>query len=308
MNGSNTMNIKQTLLDTEEFVDNKFLDEYVSLMQSNIDTKRVRCKTNNHHIVPRYVYKKKNLSIDNSSDNMVNLLYRDHILAHFYLSGCAIGQGKYWNLYAIYKNSGQKYFNKSDLDFVENLDSFQKIYEEAVHGVPNHRKGDKVSQATIEKMQFAQKLRCTERGPSNAGYVWINNGVKDTMIPKERLTVCLNNGYVKGRLYTHSEETKAKLVTYGKRSEEFCEKMRQIALKQPKKTAEAIEKNRKFLIEYYKTHENPFSGKKHSAETLAINRAKHLGKIAINKDSVVKMIVPEQYDMYALNGWNRGRK
>ena len=90
---------------------------------------------------------------------MVNLIYKDHLLAHYYLIGCAIGQGKYWNLYSIFLATGHKYVSQSDIDFIKQLPQYQEMYESAINSAPNHRKGTTVSKETIQKMSEAQKLR-----------------------------------------------------------------------------------------------------------------------------------------------------
>ena len=76
------MQLKERLLNTGDFVDNEYLDKYIQLVLPNQNTKAVPCKTNSHHIVPSYYYRQHKLPVDNSLENRVNLLYRDHMLAH----------------------------------------------------------------------------------------------------------------------------------------------------------------------------------------------------------------------------------
>lgn len=49
----------------------------------------MKFKTQLHHIIPRKYYTYNKLEINNSRENLVNLLYKDHILAHYYLALCA---------------------------------------------------------------------------------------------------------------------------------------------------------------------------------------------------------------------------
>lgn len=80
--------MKQKLLETNLFIDNEYFEKYIELIVNN----RVaysKGKTNRHHIIPKYYYKDKGLDIDNSEENIVTLLYKDHILAHYYLSMCS---------------------------------------------------------------------------------------------------------------------------------------------------------------------------------------------------------------------------
>ena len=55
------MSLKNNLISLGLAVDNKFLDSYCSLIESNRETKREKSKTQKHHIIPRYYYKKNNL-------------------------------------------------------------------------------------------------------------------------------------------------------------------------------------------------------------------------------------------------------
>lgn len=80
--------IKECLLDKGIVYDNEYLNKYVNLIYSNIDRPKETFKTNRHHIIPRSYYKMNNVEVDNSSDNLVNLMYKDHALAHYYFALC----------------------------------------------------------------------------------------------------------------------------------------------------------------------------------------------------------------------------
>lgn len=80
--------MKEKLLGLGVFVDNEYLDLYCSLIESNRQTKKEKFKTQQHHIIPRCYFKFKDEPCDNSKTNLVNLLYADHIKAHYYLSQC----------------------------------------------------------------------------------------------------------------------------------------------------------------------------------------------------------------------------
>jgi hypothetical protein len=77
--------IKEQLLATGAFLDNEAFSNYCQLIVSNRDTKSVKGKTQKHHILPRAWFKLHNKPIDNSKDNLVNLLVVDHVKAHLYL-------------------------------------------------------------------------------------------------------------------------------------------------------------------------------------------------------------------------------
>lgn len=95
-------NLKQKLLDLNIFEDNEYLDKYVELIESNRETKKERFKTDKHHIIPRCYFHLNKIKIDNSKENLVNLLYKDHVLAHYYLVLCSSNDYiKYSNQFAF---------------------------------------------------------------------------------------------------------------------------------------------------------------------------------------------------------------
>ena len=76
--------LKSKLLDTDVIRDCEFLDSYVDLILKNQNTVSVKSRTQVHHIIPRSYYELKKQPVDNSPANLVTLLYKDHILAHYY--------------------------------------------------------------------------------------------------------------------------------------------------------------------------------------------------------------------------------
>lgn len=95
----------------------------------NIHTDRIRGKTNLHHIVPKYYYLDRHIQIDNSPNNLVNMLYSDHILAHYFLAMCSstdVGRAK--NIISIKFLLGGKSIDEIKIDEID-LDEYQKMYE-----------------------------------------------------------------------------------------------------------------------------------------------------------------------------------
>ena len=96
-------------------LDNEYLDMYVELINSNLCTKKEPYKTQVHHIIPKYYFKYFNKDIDNTAANKVNLLYKDHLLAHYYLYKCSSGQFKASNSSMLYiALSSKNYINHFD--------------------------------------------------------------------------------------------------------------------------------------------------------------------------------------------------
>lgn len=73
------------------FMDNEYFSKYIDLINKNQHRCYVSGQTQTHHIIPKCYFRKNNLPIDNSDANKVNLLYKDHLLAHCLLSLCTVG-------------------------------------------------------------------------------------------------------------------------------------------------------------------------------------------------------------------------
>ena len=296
---------KEYMISTGYFLDNEYFDKYIKLIDLNKETCKQSYKTQVHHVIPKHYYTQNNIDIDNSPNNLVNLTYKDHMLAHIYLSGCTIGRNKYWNLYAVFRMS---HFDQKSFDEIQNnLECYQNIYEEAV-SVPNHRKGCKISETTRLKMQESQKLRVQLKGCSNKGYMWVHNDTKEYMIPKSELDEYIENGFVYGRLYRHSSQTKKVIgekSSRWERDENFKKKMSEIASKQVH-TEEQNKKHSEWMKEHFSGKDNPFYGKHHSNESKEKISLAKSGKIAVNKEGNVKMISPSELEFYISEGYSRG--
>ena len=122
--------LKEKMLSTGVCVDNEYLDKYIELICNNSLREREVFKTEEHHIIPKYYFEDNSLEIDNSKSNLVNLLHKEHILAHYYLALCSEGKNVSRNALSIrYVLHGQ---SLSDLNVEEiDFDEYQKIYEDA---------------------------------------------------------------------------------------------------------------------------------------------------------------------------------
>lgn len=111
--------LKKKLLDTGIFYNNEWLDKYINLIIINKDQIKIKFMTHKHHIIPKYYYEMNNIDIDNSAQNIVNLIFNDHALAHYYLALASV------NKRLLYKNY-------QAIKFICNLDSerFENITEE----------------------------------------------------------------------------------------------------------------------------------------------------------------------------------
>ena len=304
------MNTKEKLLATHDFIDNEYLDKYVDLIDKNFSTDAVSKQTNKHHIIPAYYFRHFDLPVDNSEENLVNLYYRDHMLAHLYLSGCTEGRNRYWNLYSIFMMSGQRYLAADELEFLEKLPEYQTLYEQAISAAPNHRKGTTVSEETRQRMREASALRAA-MNPSAKGRIWVNNGELDKMIYPQDFEEYESLGFVAGRVFRHSEEYKREQAkrSSGPRSAEFCERMREVAIQSNKnRDPESYKKAGRKLSALYQERGGTFKGKTHTEEAKQKNRIAHEGRICITNGLKDKTVLPEELSSYLDSGeWHVGR-
>ena len=122
-------NLKQKLLLTNYFIDNQYLDDYINLVSNKV--KKEAFKTQQHHIIPKTYFKHLKLAIDNSMDNLVELLYADHVKAHWLLQKCTIGFLKRNNGYAIRFLINNKNFNTYN-PTMDDWIFLQKLYEDSI--------------------------------------------------------------------------------------------------------------------------------------------------------------------------------
>lgn len=119
-----------TLVTLNGFVDNEYLHRYVSLVERNTNTSVRGHKTNKHHIIPRCWFKLNHCSVDNSLSNLVNLVYREHVLAHYYLCLCTTDKLQYANELALVCLVSRKNLNSVDKQLVTTLPLYNKIVED----------------------------------------------------------------------------------------------------------------------------------------------------------------------------------
>ena len=131
------MNIKKRLLETGVVDDNEYLSKYIELIESNVNTKHISFKTQRHHIIPKCYFKLVNKQCDDSKENIVYLLYKDHVLAHYYLSLCSKdNEFKFNNICALkyclnHRDYKKQDFYKDERHVLEQLDYLQELYEDS---------------------------------------------------------------------------------------------------------------------------------------------------------------------------------
>lgn len=229
------MNIKEKLIEIGFAIDNEYLQKYCELIDSNKDREKVKHSTHCHHIIPRYYFEHNRISIDNTSDNLVNLLFKDHILAHYYLANCCNEEYKKSQEEALFFLCRQR---SIDSQFLEDLDSVQKLYadlsirkSDALKGIPRSEETrKKISESNRGKVfsdETKQKLSEQKMGEKNPQFGkpktpeqrasisntllkkkrrWYTNGESNIMIDEDE-SQDIPNGFYRGM----SEETKKKI-------------------------------------------------------------------------------------------------
>lgn len=116
-------NLKQKLLSLGTFNDNQYLDFYCDLIERNRKTLKEKSVTQCHHIIP------KCLKGGNSKENLVNLKYSDHILAHYYLCLCINDKSIKYKLENAFLHLTYRKWKLEDFE-PEKLEYFDDIYKE----------------------------------------------------------------------------------------------------------------------------------------------------------------------------------
>lgn len=122
--------LKEHILEHEGFLDNNYLDSYVRLIERNRRTVRKPGSTNMHHIVPRSWFRINKQPVNDSLPNLVNLTYRDHVLAHYFLCLCTTNSLLYANELALFLLTSRKKLNLSERLLVQGLPLYNNIYED----------------------------------------------------------------------------------------------------------------------------------------------------------------------------------
>lgn len=256
------------LLDKNYIIENEFYIKYVNLIKDNLIRCKEKYKTQKHHIIPKCYFIYENIQIDDSKMNTVNLLYKDHILAHFYLAQCAINlRFKYANISAIEHLIGSRYHDKQEYrNFLNNLDLYQDLYE-----------------------FYKQNLRVYKSCKGvNQGKVFITNGTINKRVYKEHLDNYLNNGFRLG--ITHTIKEKKKTINNGYKELIVPESQLQGYLNLGWQLGRC-ERIRQQMS-------NINIGRKHAPTTL--------NKKAIKKDACTKFVEQSQLQEYLDTGWELG--
>lgn len=159
--------LKAKLLSTGYFEDNTYFHKYLNLICDNQQTLYDADIMQEHHILPRSYYEITGLRIDNSTDNLVSLLYKDHVLAHYFLAQCTTGLllKAMCNAFMMLTNFSMP----EEQELIKNLDNYQMLYEQTAKfrkGIEPPNKGKAMSaeqRAKISKSLQGHKVSAETR-------------------------------------------------------------------------------------------------------------------------------------------------
>lgn len=121
-------NLKEQLLRIGLVKDNEFLNKYVDLIYTNKNRTMEKFSTQGHHIIPRYFKKIIGDETIEAKENLVNLLFSDHLLAHYYLMKCSsTTEYELANANAIIKSMNNPHSIGAEQWLLENKSLLQKI-------------------------------------------------------------------------------------------------------------------------------------------------------------------------------------
>jgi hypothetical protein len=303
--------LKEKLLATSLFIDNAFFQSYIELIEKNLLTEPQKSTTQKHHIFPKCLSKRLNLMIDNSSANLVNLLYKEHILAHYYL------------IYA----TEDRYLKTA------NIHAFNKLLKMQGHWLDEASLQDLLHKQQ-EIYEQTGSLRSELSRRINSGGCYVNNGIKSKHIQLNELDTYLAQGWKRGQIQNHSASRGKIVITDGIHEKRVLSKdldafleagwiMGRVNKGRPHKKTHrsyivvwspelnierhiSTEDKETFLANGFKLGglkcEKPY---KKCPASKAGKATKN--KIWIHNDLQTKMILPVDIDEYLIAGWVLGR-
>lgn len=297
-------NLKEQLLGINLVINNEYLDKYIELINNNLKTPKQTYKTQIHHIIPRYYFKCCNLKIDDTKQNLVNLFFKDHILAHYYLTKCSsTDYYKYSNLLALqYMLNGELNFSQDILLDIQNEYEKTRNYIREKNPMFNldiklrHDKimatdevRNKISNTMKKKAEDGQLFSDEHRkklSSSTKGKIYIHkDNVYTTIYPNE-LEKYISEGWEKGDF---------------KLSKEHIEALRKSHLGK-KYSAET----RKKLSDAHKGKPPSNKGIPHSQETKDKISNKLRGRKWVNNGLIQKQVPKDELQKYLDDGFKLG--
>lgn len=148
------MKLKDKLLSCGLVHDNEYLDKYVEIMETKSSPTKQIGIHNRHHIIPRFYYRTNRIPIDNSSGNIANLVFKDHILAHYYLALCSVDKYRFMSELSFFRTTGFMTLPNSE-EAMGDMERYDDIYKSYVSNCSKKMKGHPTSEETKRKISIA---------------------------------------------------------------------------------------------------------------------------------------------------------
>lgn len=255
----------------------------IIMNENNSVLKYVSGITQKHHILPKSYFKKHQLKIDNSEDNIVILYHRDHILAHYFLALCAKdGWFKYATEFAVCSMINEAKLPSSKDELMSKMPEYEKLYKDFCHRQSLKKSLGNGPKTTLGKKSIYNKQL---------------NVVK--FVLEDELQFYLNSGWVLGGKPL-SEEAKKKIG-----------RSNSIALLGKKTTIEANEKRKESLRRKWQSEDNNWIHRKKRTKESYESVSKSLsGRIAIINLQTGKRtrVKKDELEKYLNSGWIIGWK
>lgn len=172
---------KETLLKTQFFIDNEYLDKMLKIIESP----DLSGKTEKHHILPASVGGK------DTDDNLVDISVKQHFYVHYYLTLCTQGLLKMKMNYAFkmmaFTRDQWKSISESELNGI--AEYYKRMVEEGCFK-NNYERTDDVK----KKISNTLKARAQQ-----VKLCWVNNGDSEKYIDEKEAVELLKDGWVRGR-------------------------------------------------------------------------------------------------------------
>lgn len=295
-------------METCGLLDNEYLDKYVQLMYDNAFTQKEKFKTQRHHIIPRCFYQENSLKVNNSPDNLVNLLFKDHILAHCYLVLCSPETVfKYHNMVAVYHIANHKDY--SEITY-KDLEEFQLAYEKSreicykynpmfIEEHKNYHDSVMRSQEVHDKLSASMKAYRAEHPFSEEHRRKLSLSAKGNQKCLGRKRIYNSDGKMK---YVKEEELSYYLSEGWVQSKD---KGKYGIIEKHQRRMDLVELHNKLSVAHKGQRTSlGFSPSKETREKLS---KAFTGRKWMTNDIIQKQVKPEEIEMYLKNGFRFGK-
>lgn len=277
--------LKNKLIDLLRLQANEYLDSYIEIIERNRKADSIKFSTERHHIIPVYYFRDNGVDVDNSNDNIVNLRFRDHVLAHYYLCNCSTGKYKNFNCIAVMTMLGRTEFPLDQEEILKDMPLYEElkaqsllymsekmknrvILPEWIAKSVTNRAGYRHTEQTIDRIRSSNKGKkhnISVEGMYNLSYKkkeshWYNNGSKEMFFHDTDL---IPEGFVRGRLPMSQEHIEKLCISQQKRFQTSRGTMlgKKLTLEQRKKLSSSLT-GRKIPIETVTKLSNTLKGSK----------------------------------------------